>query len=517
MKFFQKLYTKLSVIIISSYIAIFLYLLLCAVFTNAPRELRDAANVSLSLRFASMQNPYKLSGSYDFIESVNVYPPINILIASFIYALTKFNLFKIFYFLDFIYVTVSATVITRFMRKEFNISYTLSLLTFASALTLGWRTGFISTVPDHLGMLICIILLISVYQNKGSKSIFFHSILTILAFYSKQYFLAIAVSVFIYYLFNNRKNAMLYFLYTAIIGLSSFTLICLICPSFSIQIIFFMFAENEGMNLDKLIYSLKQMTLVFATYGIYIIFTAKRYILYIRDIFVSKKSISFTIFDINNIIMFFILLYLGTNKGAFLSYHLTLLLPGILITGTIEIYNFLQHVPEKPKYAAELLICIVSLSLLYKKYQFPYVYSKVDYDKYSYMESTIAKYEQDKLYLTPQFGYYTLRFQDTPAENGHHDYIISLADGKVINTPINIDDISSLFPYIDDIYSYSVIKKNEIIASVKNHEFALIARSNGSPMLYGYDISEEYKCIDSIMLRTGLQNYSVELWVPIIE
>ncbi|MCM1264051.1 MAG: hypothetical protein NC313_15170 [Butyrivibrio sp.] len=514
MKFLQKLYTKLPALIIGSYIVVFLCLLLSSVFTNAPRELRDTANVSLSLRFANMQNPYKLSDGYDFAESVNVYPPVNMIIAGFIYTLTNFNLFHIFYFLDFIYVTVSTIVIARFIRKEFNISYTLSLLAFASALTLGWRTGFISTVPDHLGMLICIILLISVYKNRANKSILFQSFLTVLAFYSKQYFLAIAVSVFIYYLLKNYKNAILYFLYTAIIGLLSFALICLICPSFSVQIIFFMFAENEGMDSDKIIYSLRQMALVFATYGIYLLFTAKRYVLFIRDVFVSKKPIPFTIFDINTIIMFFILLYLGTNKGAFLSYHLTLLIPGILITGILEMYNFLQHIPEKSKYAAELLICIISLALLYKKYQFPYIYSKVDYDKYYYIESMLEKYGQDKLYLTPQLGYYALTSQNLPSENGHHDYIISLADGKVINTPVNIDDVSFLFPYIDDIYSYSVIRKNEIITSVKNQEFALIARSNGSSMLYGYDISGEYECIYSVLLRTGLQNYSVELWAP---
>lgn len=511
MKNFKKILTKLPIFIVGTFTCIFLSLLLFSVFTNAPRELRDTANVSFSLRLANMENPYKLSDNYEFAESINVYPPLNMLIASFFYILTKINLFRIFYCLDFIYVVLSAAVITCFIKKEFKVSALLSLLTFAAALTLGWRTGFISTVPDHLGMLICIILLISAQKD---KSILLQSLLTVLAFYSKQYFLAIAATVFIWHLLKNRQKAIQYFLCTAVIGLLSFGAICLICPSFSVQIIFFMFAENEGMNLDKIIYSLKQMILAFATYGIYILFTAKKYILSIRSFIFKKKPISFTIFDINNAIMFFVLLYLGTNKGAFLSYHLTLLIPGILITGALEIHSFLQKTQEKIKYPAELLICIISLALLYKKYQFPYIYSENDYIQYSHAESVLSQHNQGKVYLTPQLGFYAFLHQSMPAENGHAEYITSLADSKIVNTPINIDTTATLFPYITDIYTYSVDRKNEIISSAKNQEFSLITRLNGSTMLYDYDISEKYECIESIQLRTGLQNYSVQFWIP---
>ena len=511
MENFKKILTKIPIFIVCIFTCIFLSLLLCSVFTNAPRELRDTANVSFSVRLANLQNPYKLSNNYEFAESINVYPPLNMLIASFLYIITKINLFRIFYCLDFIYVVISAAIITCFIKKEFKVSTLLSLLTFAAALTLGWRTGFISTVPDHLGMLICIILLICAQKDKG---ILLQSLLTVLAFYSKQYFLAIAATVFIWHLFRNRQKAVQYFLCTAAIGLFSFGVICLICPSFSVQIIFFMFAENEGMNLDKITYSLRQMILVFATYGIYILFTAKKYILSIQGFIFKKKPISFTIFDINNIIMFFVLLYLGTNKGAFLSYHLTLLIPGILITGALEMHSSLQKAQDKIKYPAEFLICIISLALLYKKYQFPYIYSENDYIQYSYAETVLSQYTQGKVYLTPQLGYYALIHQNMPAENGHAEYIISLADSKIVNTPVDIDAATVLFPYITDIYAYSINRKEEVLASVKNQEFSLITRLNGSSMLYDYDISEQYECIESIPLRTGLQNYSVELWIP---
>lgn len=511
MKKFQTAITKLPTLLICIYVCIFLTLLLCAVLTNAPRELRDAANVAVSTRLAHMQNPYVLSTNQDFIEYVNVYPPLNMLIAAFIYFLTDINLYRIFYSMDFIYVVASAAAIAYFLKKALNIpSFFIVFLSFAGALTLGWRTGFISTVPDHLGMLICIILLICAHKN---KSILLQAVLSVLAFYSKQYFLAIAASVFLFHCLSNIKTALKYFLYTAVIGILSFLVICLFCPSFSVQIIYFMFAENDSMNVSKILYTGRQMFLALATYGIFSLFVLKRYIHAIR-IRISGEKINLTVFDIHFMLMFFVLLYLGTNKGAFLSYHLTLIIPCVIVTGAMEMHIFLQTLDIKAKYPAQLLICIISLALLYKKYQFPYVYTDKDYQQYSYVENILEQYSGDEVYLVPQLGFYTLEHSKMLAENGHHDYIISLADSKIINTPIDITATAHLFPYIVDLYEYSVFEKEEILDSVKNQKFALITRQNGSTMLYGYDISSEYTCIDSVPVRTGIQNYTVDLWIP---
>lgn len=511
MKKIQKVLTNLPIFLIFIYVCIFLTLLLCAVFTNAPRELRDAANVAMSTRLAHMQNPYVLSTNQDFIEYVNVYPPLNMLIAAFINFLTKINLYRIFYSMDFIYVVASAAAIAYFLKKDLNISSLfIVFLSFASALTLGWRIGFISTVPDHLGMLICIILLICAHKN---NSILLQAVLSVLAFYSKQYFLAIAASVFLFHCLRNIKAALKYFIYTAAIGILSFFVICLFCPSFSVQIIYFMFAENDSMNVSKILYSGRQMFLALATYGVFSLFVLKRYVHAIK-IRISGEKINPTVFDIHFMLMFIVLLYLGTNKGAFLSYHLTLMIPCVIITGAMEMHIFLQTLNIKAKYPAQLFICIISLTLLYKKYQFPYVYTDNDYQQYAYVENILEQYSGDDVYLVSQLGFYASEHHETLAENGHQDYIISLADSKIINTPIDVTATSRLFPYIVDLYEYSVFEKEEILDSVKSQKFALITRQNGNTTLYGYDISYGYTCIDSVPIRTGMQNYTIDLWIP---
>lgn len=505
-----KILTKLPVILTGIYICIFLSLLICTVFTNAPRELRDAANVAAAQRLAHMQNPYILDVNQHFIEYINVYPPLNMLLAAFLHLLTGSNLYKVFYALDFIYIVITATVIACFIKKNFNTSLFVTLLSFSASLTLGWRTGFISTVPDHLGMLICIILLLCVHKN---KSILLQAVLSILAFYSKQYFLAIAATVFLFYCLRNKITALKYFLYTAAIGISSFIIICIVCPSFSVQILYFMFAENDSMNISKILYSVKQIFLVFTTYAFYSLFTFKKYILGLKKL-IADKRVDTTVFDLNNILMFFVLLYLGTNKGAFLSYHLTLLMPCIIITGSVELDNFLKKLTYKRKLSLTFFICIGSLALLLKKYQLPYVYTEKDYSQYVHIENILEQYKKHEVYLVSQLGYYALEHSKALAENGHHDYIISLSESHIINTSIDINESSRLFPYIRDLYKYSLLRKEEILDSIDKQEFALITRQNGNTMLYGYDIRTKYVCIDSIPIRTGTQNYTVDLWVP---
>ena len=138
-------------IILYSYSTVFIIMLFLSLFTNGPRELRDASNVYLANLFSQFRNPY--IPSKDFIQNVNVYTPLNMLIASFIHIITKIRLYTIFYCLDFVYILLSAVLLAKFIYKHVN-SHFLSLLVFAASLTLGWRLGFISTIPDHLGMYI---------------------------------------------------------------------------------------------------------------------------------------------------------------------------------------------------------------------------------------------------------------------------------------------------------------------------------------------------------------------------
>lgn len=512
--FMKKAVKQIPSLLPGIYICCFLVLLLCAVFTAAPREIRDAANVSLAEQFASLQNPYILSEGNEYVESINVYPPLNMLFAAFLHILTGLNLYNIFYALDFLYVALTAVVITRFVQKELHSPLFLNLLVFAASLTLGWRAGFISTVPDHLGMLMIVLLLVSL-KHKGRYVILVQAILSVLGFYSKQYFLAACAPVFFYYLLTNRKAAWKYFLYTAVIGLLSMGILHILCPALSVQLLFFMSAENSGLSMEKLLYSLKQMFLCLATYGIFSLFVLKRYLVFLHRLLTGKaKWTEATIFDIHNIVMFLVLLYLGTNKGAFLSYHLTLLAPGLLIVGSMEINKTLSRFDSSKKLPVQFIIGLISLLLLLKKYQLPYVYSEEDKISYTRIESILSQYEAQEVYLVSQLGYSAYKNQLPLAENGHEDYIISLADSRVVKTPIDIQKEARLYPFLMELYHYSVSRKKEVTQLIQNKAYALITRTNGSTLLYGCDISDTYTCIESLPLRTGNQISTIDFWIP---
>lgn len=506
-----KKYNIIPSIVVISYIGILLLMLIIALFTPAPRELRDAANVSFALKVAQGQNPYVLSNSHEFIHSINVYSPLNMFIAAFLYVLSGANLYQIFYFLDFIYILMSAVAITYFVKKEYNASNFFVFLTFASSLTLGWRVGFISTIPDHLGMLICIGLLILVHKN---KSVLLSSLLTILAFYSKQYFLAIAVVIFLYYLLKSRKKAIQYFISTTVIGVVSLFVMNYFFPSFSVQVLFFMFAENNMMNLDKVYYSIKQMVLAFGTYAFYSLSVAIRTGNIVRNIRKKYDCIDITVFDISNIIMFIVLLYLGTNRGAFLSYHLTLMIPGFIIIGTKELNYFVEEkLKGKRNIFCIWIICLISIALLVKKYEFPIIQTKEEKTSYENAEYLLSKYKGAQ-YLIPHMGYYTLENNAILEENGHAEYIITLADSQIIRTTIDVKEYAKKFPYLYDLYEYAVDRKEKVIKMIKEQEYSVIARVHEDTMLYGCDITDYYKCIDEIPIVTGTQSYIIDFYIP---
>ncbi|MED9904812.1 MAG: hypothetical protein UFG06_11580 [Lachnospiraceae bacterium] len=212
--------------------------------------------------------------------------------------------------------------------------------------------------------------------------------------------------------------------------------------------------------------------------------------------------------------MLLILLYLGTNKGAFLSYHLTLLLPSLLITGSNEINNFCIRYTSTKQTLFKLIMCIVSLLLLIKKYEFPYVYTKEIQAQYSLIENTLSQYDKQTIYLVPQLGYYAYDTQIELAENGHEEYIITLSDSKVIKNPINIDKEARIYPYLSTLYAYSVNRKAEISELIDNQAFSLITRTNGATTLWGYDLCNNYICIESLPIRTGNQNTIIDFWIP---
>lgn len=511
----KKFFKAVPYFILIAYSSVLIFLLFLSIFTDYPRELRDATNVHLADMFAHMQNPYKVDSATNIIANINVYTPLNMMIAALVYNITKIPIHTIFYGLDFTYIVVSACLLSTFIYKKKH-SLFVALLVFSSSLTLGWRLGFISTIPDHLGMLIIILLLLSVANN---GSILWQSLLTIVAFYSKQYFLAVSATIIIYYLLKSRKLALKYFCYTCILGICSLICLNMIFPLFSIETLLFMFKENKDITFEEICYSIQQMMLVFIVYGFFTLFTLVKYGKQIY-IYIKKKQIScllLSVFDVNNIVMFFLLLYLGQNKGAFLSYHLTLLTPSLIITGSLEISNYLTQITEKKKTVFLWIISTLSVFLLLKKYQLPYIYTAEDKQQYVQIESFLGKYDQSKLFLTHQLGYYAMQNKCPLNENGHEAYIVSLAESKIIRTPIDISDYANSFPKLSALYSYALTQKEMVTENIKNQTYEVILRSNGEKTLYGYDISQQYKYISSYSIRTGTQKNTVDVWIPLAQ
>ena len=130
------------------------------------------------------------------------------------------------------------------------------------------------------------------------------------------------------------------------------------------------------------------------------------------------------------------------------------------------------------------------------------------------MESFLDQYDGTQIYYVPQLGYYTMEHNYILDENGHSEYIISLADSKIIKQPIDILDENRFFPHLLDLYTYAQSRKESVIDRIQNGDYEVITMINGQNNLYGFDISTYYKCIKSYSIRTGMQINTIDMWIP---
>lgn len=357
--------------------AFFAYMLFTAIKDNIlacmerfPREYRESANLSLARGFIDGKNIYELPSSGPI--PVYVYGFINPLLAAGITKITGMNLLNSFYFIYLITTVLFCVLLSYevysliknkitgkfFIYKKENTLELGNILLFISLIlityTLTFRIGHITTIPDTLGMVVGMIILMLTRRSKSFKSVIVISILVVLEFYIKAYFLFFAAPVFFYFLIKNRKLMGWYILFCVLIGLASIFIVNAIFPLYFIENIYFEFIEQFlNVYVDESIvdaeayernYMISQFVKLFVKYncvlviGLIISFT--RIFRFIKDLFTKVKfefDFDTLAYDICIIIAIPLLVVLGKNDGAYMSYHFQLLMPSVLIVA----YDFL--------------------------------------------------------------------------------------------------------------------------------------------------------------------------------
>ena len=500
----NKIYKVVTYVILAgmvSYIIMMLVNMTIAACSPYPREYRDASNVMQAWSFANYTSPYNLANAVTFGNRISAYTPMNNIIASLIYKISPFSMLNVLLSLDYIYILITAIIIVVYSKKSNSELSILPLsILFLSSLTLGFRgSDFIQTVPDHLGMLIvlCIIIMVS----KG-KNIIIPALLTVLCFYVKQYFIVVGFTVSVYYFLRDKKKLLLYWGFGSIFGIGSLFLIKILQPTFFIETIFFFTIENSERSMDNIIYMIKQFCFIFILYLPFWI----PFLLDIFSRFKNKKKMS--IFQIHGIVMFIALIYLGMNQGAFLSYHMALMMPSVLIAGIINVDK------DKIKTYVPAVAIYVLLVFLWK-FGLPYVITSEDRNNYKKAYDIIEKYQGEPCYI-----FYTLACKEgmdngiNIIDNGHSDYFTFLYEDGLYGVDIDYSFYEKVFPELGTVLDKANERREVVKDYVENKKFALIVKEEGVNEVEGTKFDIYYDCIETIPLHHGKFVADYSFWIP---
>ena len=470
-------------------------------------EVKEGATYQITNALLRGINPYSFENhisyynSYGILYNVIVYPFAWLLGNSLILhrAINGFfifiNCYGLFYTL-------------RKHKTSFIVTWQIVLIFYATSLYFSNA----SVRPDQLGTFLFIYsLLIPFIKNFSRGSLIISALLSILAFYTKAYFIMGFPLVLLYIiLFESKRKAII----SGIIYLIVFVLIAFIVfkrfPLYFYNTIF-SYGTSEQVSWK---FSIQQfISFFFKNLGltlllVYVILVLRtQMVRSIKKVF--RSSISIMKFDqpllINSIRNYFVYIsfciitilvcILGRNKGAWLTYYYQLFLPFYLIS--VVYFLSKAHIPK----------VVISLLLYGNLILNIYYISNMNYCLDGWEKVSKLAQEYSSVYcdqsMVPVFSDKNKEIFDS----GHSLFIVSTHENKLADLLFDIDRkvIASNKKYLADL-------TNKL---GKNYFDLLILRDDGYSPLIGFQATKFYSKVDSLNLCVPQQGkLQFSLWVP---
>ena len=479
--------------------------------TVTPRELRDYANIQLTKAIIDGKNPYVINEN-PLDQFVYVYTPANSIVIAGIYSLTKINIVTLHYLMDAIYIVMSAVLIGVCVYKKSKNKLWM-LLSIFLGLTLGYRIGFVSAIPDHLGLLVSIgIYMLLDVKEMSRNRILSVSLLSIFLFYIKQYYVVLAIPIMAYLILTQKKKYAIEYLIECVVGgLLSLYIVNYFCPLFTLYTFYLFSVENAGVSGSQFEYSLLQMKTLICCFGVQFFVILANLVFHI----IKKKKIILSIWNISIICMLVVLLYLGKNKGAYLSYHLQLLGPGLLVYTVLCVEDFGGYIENTRMLSCfsniTLGLCLVFYIFNLKTLGIPRIYTLEDKNQWKAAYDMVkADGEQEILLLTPELGYLRIDNENITVYGNGHNYLNRLIDADISSSFFGpILERMNLLDSFDELKELACERNSMIDSKIRNKEYAAIYSSNANAEKL---INSDYSSIGVFDLRTGSQIWSVQCY-----
>lgn len=329
-----------------------------------PNEIREGANIALVEALASGNNPYiNLETPLGTPNVYYMYPILNNLIAAFFVKILGAPAGLILLLLNYLYTILVAVMIAIIVKYYVKDNFLILVAAILSHYC-GWRYTNVSAFPDMLAVLLLTVVMYICTIRKENiryKDILLLCIITVLAFYTKQYAIVVAFPITIFLGLNaGKKKCTYYIAVTAIIGLLSASIIYVCMPLYFVETLLLV-----GSSADNDVkWAFTQFVKIGKLFFPWFIFI----LMWIICEWRKRREFDYVIVNFGFIAM--LLLYLGQNTGAHLSYHLQLWLPSVIVLSIRALGwikgLFLKRFPVNSKWETLIGLTIIVFAI------FPY-------------------------------------------------------------------------------------------------------------------------------------------------
>ena len=530
-----------------------------------PRELLEPSNIALTRAFLTGKIPYTLDSLSYEVPAINYeYPFVSSLLAAGIVALSGCRIVTAHYIISTL-AFLGTGVLGYLIIKPYSRT---SLAPVAGAILFmmcHWRFGFISAAPDDLGLFLFVLTLYISISEKISYKPLICATLTTVCFYTKQYFVFVALGIFVYMLLYSKKEAVKFFLWTCGINIIVAVLISLFWPLYWTYTFFFLYNgtfSGIGFGLSSLFEQMKYLSAIFiGMFGVLIgalgwlivknvksrkVETASDRAGKIETEAVNESKAEFadknidaedgrqkdlarkgfiksvlervqandalSLFVIEIPVMFLPLIFFGRNDGAFLSYFLQLWMPSIIVV-TLIVLEKIAGENEKQWFALAYGI-IVAFTVLFSYLKLPFhILTKEEKAVWEEALDTVREYRQKgDVYYASEFAYLAADNGDDDIFCGHDGEVSEVSLETWNNSPL----CQKLFPYADDIIKKNVDYKNNLSIKAFNAKYSLITFVEDYCLNFSGAFIDEnlpfYTKIGEYTLQTGNMPYTVTFY-----
>lgn len=487
-----------------------------------PNEILEPANVQLANAFLNGTIPYEIS-SYTH-DGLNIppanfeYPFLNSGLAALLSIFIGGNTVVSLYIISFLSMVGTAflggLVILKESRTTVGAAMGFLLLMFCH-----WRYGYISGSPDGLGLFITMLVLFLACNSKTRNKGIWCALFTVLLFYTKQYYVAVGASVFIFLLIYSRREALKYLvscffmLTTSAIVISSvwplywtFSFLCLYHGCF------------QGWGVDGILNVINQMKYLLLIFGGMVIALLYATIVKYKSIDVKKEKVSsanemnpMLLFEIQIPIQLLVLFIVGRNDGAYLTYFLQLLIPSLCIATIIAMEQMETHKFESAHMTLYVGLVIFTIYFGWNKLPM-HMLSDEEIQTWNRAYALVDDYRGKGNILHARSTAYNGMFNGDVIYGTDHDGDVS---DWAYDEYLESDFQRMLFPNAGIVYESNLRYREYLRERLKHGEILMIVMTEGRNMyvneqeleLYGYKVKEEMD------LQLGNTAYLTKFWV----